>query len=74
MTPGCCKSAHREIQSSKAGSRLVFSSKQTEAFRQIAQEPRQAVLSARSGELASTPTGVLALFSGPSGTGKTMAA
>jgi SpoVK/Ycf46/Vps4 family AAA+-type ATPase len=43
-------------------------------FRRIAQEARQSVLSARNGKLASSSLGVLALFSGLSGTGKTMAA
>ena len=74
MTPGCFKSARREIQSSQTGSRLVFSSKQIEMFRRIAREARQSVLSARNGKLASSSLGVLALFSGLSGTGKTMAA
>jgi len=74
MTTGCFKPAHREIQSSKAGSRLVFSSEQTDRFRQIAQEARQAALSAKSAKRASTSTGLLPLFSGSSGTGKTMAA
>jgi len=74
MTAGCFKSAHREIQSRKVGSRLVFSSKQTDTFRLLAQEARQAALSASSAKMASPSTSVLALFSGPSGTGKTIAA
>jgi SpoVK/Ycf46/Vps4 family AAA+-type ATPase len=74
MTTGCFTPAHREIQSSKAGSRLVFSSKQTDTFRQIAQKARQGALSARSATMASTSIGLLALFSGPSETGKVIAA
>jgi SpoVK/Ycf46/Vps4 family AAA+-type ATPase len=74
MTTGCFTPAHREIQSSKAGARLVFSSKQTDTFRQIAQEARQGALSARSAKMTSTSTSVLALFSGPSVTGKVIAA
>jgi SpoVK/Ycf46/Vps4 family AAA+-type ATPase len=53
---------------------LSFSSKQIETFRQIAQKTRQSGLSARTGKLVSSPAGVLALFAGPNGTGKTMAA
>jgi SpoVK/Ycf46/Vps4 family AAA+-type ATPase len=53
---------------------LSFSSKQIETFRQIVQKTRQSGLSDRTGKLASSLQGVLALFSGSSGTGKTMAA
>jgi SpoVK/Ycf46/Vps4 family AAA+-type ATPase len=74
MTPDCFKPAHRQVQSSRSGSKLSFSSKQIETFRQIAQKTRQSGLSARTGKLVSSPAGVLALFAGPNGTGKTMAA
>jgi vesicle-fusing ATPase len=70
----CFKPTYRQVQSSKAGSRLSFSSKQIETFRQIAQKTRQSVLSGGSKKLASSLPGVLAVFSGSSGTGKTMAA
>lgn len=74
MVMRCYKPTNRQVQSSKAGQKLVFSPKQIETFRQIAQETRQSGLSARTGELAYASSGVLALFSGSSGTGKTMAA
>jgi SpoVK/Ycf46/Vps4 family AAA+-type ATPase len=53
---------------------LSFSSKQLETFRQIAKETRQSMFSSESKMLAFSSSGVLALFSGSSGTGKTMAA
>ncbi len=74
MTRGCFKPAHREIQSSKAGSRLVFSSKQTEMFRQMAQESRELAVSLGRRKLPADSSSVVAVFSGSSGTGKTMAA
>jgi SpoVK/Ycf46/Vps4 family AAA+-type ATPase len=43
-------------------------------FRQIAQKARQSGLSGRTGKLAFASSGVLVLFSGSDGTGKTMAA
>ena len=70
----CVKPAQKRVQGNKAGSKLIFSLKQIETFRQMAQEARQSGLSARTGKLASSSSGVLALFSGLSGTGKTMAA
>ena len=74
MAVRCLKPTRRKVQSSKAGSRLSFSSKQAEMLRQIAQHTQQVGLSGRTGKLASSSSGVLALFSGLSGTGKTMAA
>ncbi len=74
MAVRCLKPTRRKVQSSKAGSRLSFSSKQAEMLRQIAQQTQQVGLSGRTGKLASSSSGVLALFSGPSGTGKTIAA
>jgi SpoVK/Ycf46/Vps4 family AAA+-type ATPase len=74
MSIDCFKPTNRQVQSSKAGSRLFFSWNQAEMLRQIAHETRQVELSGRKGALASKPTGVLALFTGSSGTGKTMAA
>ena len=70
----CFTPTYRLVQSSKAGSRLFFSLKQIETFRQIARETRQVELSGRTDKLASKPPGVLALFFGSSGAGKTMAA
>ena len=70
----CSKPTQRPIQSRKAGSSLVFSSKQSETFRQIAQHTRQSGLSGRAGTLTFSSSGVLVLFSGSSGSGKTMAA
>ena len=70
----CVKPAQKRVQGNKVGSKLIFSLKQIETFRQMAQEARQSGLSARTGKLASSSSGVLALFSGLSGTGKTMAA
>ena len=52
---------------------MVFSTKQSEMFQRMARETQQSGLSKRSGKLASSSPG-LAVFSGPSGTGKTMAA
>ena len=74
MAIRCLKPIHSQVQSSTSGSSLVFSSKQIEMFRQIAQETRQSVLAAESRKLAFLSAGVLAWFSGSSGTGKTMAA
>ena len=74
MAMRCFKPAHRQVQSRRFGSKLSFSSNQVETFRQIAQKTRQSGLSARARKLHSSPAGVLALFSGPSGTGKIMAA
>ena len=74
MSLDCFKPTYRQMQSSKAGSRLSFSSKQAEMLRQIVRQTQQVDLSDRKGNLASKPKGVLALFSGSSGTGKTMAA
>ena len=70
---GCLKPTQKYIQSNKAGSRVVFSTKQSEMFLQMARESQQSGWSKRSGKLASSSPG-LAVFSGPSGTGKTMAA
>jgi SpoVK/Ycf46/Vps4 family AAA+-type ATPase len=74
MVMRCFKPRYRQVQSSKAGSRLSFSLNQAKILRQIAEQTRPVVLSDRAGELASKPTSVLAVFSGSSGTGKTMAA
>ena len=74
MTTRCFKPTHRQVQSRGSGSKLSFSSKHAEMFRQIAQNTRQAGLSGRTGKFASSPSGVLALFPGSSGTEKTMAA
>lgn len=74
MATRCFKPTHRQVQSSRSGSKLSFSSKEAEMFRQMAQEARQSELSAGSGKFASSSSGVLELFPGPSGTGKTMAA
>ena len=74
MAIPCLKPIHNQVQFSTSGARLVFSSKQIEMFRQMAQETRQSVLAAKSRKLAFSSAGVLAWFSGSSGTGKTMAA
>ena len=74
MAMRCFKPSYRQVQSSKVGSRLSFSSKQAEMLRQIVRQTQQVELSDRKGNLASKPKGVLAVFSGSSGTGKTMAA
>lgn len=74
MAMRCFTPTHRQVQSSKAGSRLSFSPNHAKILRQIAQKARQLRLSARTEKLASSPVGVFALFSGSSGTGKTMAA
>ena len=74
MAIGCLKPTHSQVQSSTSGSRLVFSSKQIEMFRQMAHKTRQSVLAAENRKLAFSSAGVLAWFSGSSGTGKTMAA
>ncbi len=70
----CVKQTKERVNGHQAGSKLVFSSRQIETFRQMAQETRQSGQSGRSRKLASSSPGVLALFSGSSGTGKTMAA
>ena len=74
MAKRCFKPTHRQVQSSRSGKKLSFSSKQTEMFRQFAQKTRQSGLSGRTGKLAFASSGVLVLFSGSDGTGKTMAA
>ncbi len=74
MAKRCFKLTHRQVRSSRSGSKLSFSSKQTEMFRQIAQKTRQSELSGRIGKLAFASSGVLVLFSGSGGTGKIMAA
>lgn len=75
MATDCSKPTSRPVQSRKAGSGLVFSSKQIQTFRQIAQATRESVRSFKSGKSDfSSSSGVVTLFSGPSGTGKTMAA
>jgi SpoVK/Ycf46/Vps4 family AAA+-type ATPase len=71
---GCFKSTERQVQSNKAGARLVFSSKQTEMFRQMAQETRELSVPSSRRKLPADSFGILAVFSGSSGTGKTMAA
>ncbi len=70
----CFKKTKEHVDGHKAGSKLVFSSRHIETFRQMAQETRQSGLTGRTGKLASSSSSVLALFSGSSGTGKTMAA
>lgn len=70
----CFNRAEKLVQSSKAGSRIIFSSKQTELFRQIAQATRELGVTSRRRKLASDSSGNIAVFSGSSGTGKTMAA
>lgn len=74
MPMPCTEPVSQKFQSKRSGARISFSLKQAEMFRRIAREARQSVLSARNGKLASSSLGVLALFSGLSGTGKTMAA
>jgi SpoVK/Ycf46/Vps4 family AAA+-type ATPase len=70
----CFNRAEALVQSSKAGARIIFSSKQTEMFRQIAQTTRESGVSSGRRKLASDSSGVVAVFSGSSGTGKTLAA
>ena len=70
----CLKPAHKRIQSRKARSRVVFSPKQSEMFRRMARETRRNGVPGRTGKLATSSVSVLAVFSGASGTGKTMAA
>ena len=52
MATRCFKPTHRQVQSSRSGSKLSFSSKQAEMFRQIAQNTRQSGLSGRTGKFA----------------------
>lgn len=70
----CYKTAQKQVTSKEADSRLSFSSKQIEVFRQIAQEAHPPRKFGGVGNIASPSSNILALFSGPSGTGKTMAA
>ncbi len=70
----CFKQSKEKVKWHKAGSKLVFSSRQIESFRRVAQETRKSMMSDGIGKLASSSSSVLALFSGSSGTGKTMAA
>lgn len=70
----CFNRAEGRVQFSRAGERLTFSSKQTEMFRQIAQATRESGVSSGRRKVASDSSGVVAVFSGSSGTGKTMAA
>ena len=74
MATRCVKPPHRQVQSRRFGSKMSFTSEQIETFRQIAQKTRQSGLSGRTGKLAFASSGVLVLFSGSDGTGKTMAA
>lgn len=75
MAIPCTEPVSQNFQSRRSGSRISFSSKQAEMFRRIAWETRQRVLSAGTRKLASSSfSGIVALFSGSSGTGKTMAA
>lgn len=75
MAIPCTEPVSQNFQSRRSGSRISFSSKQAEMFRRIAWGTRQRVLSAGTRKLASSSfSGIVALFSGSSGTGKTMAA
>ncbi len=69
----CFKPIQKHVVGNKAGSKLVFSKKQIESFRQLAQKTRQSGMLDRTGKLGVSLSGALVLFSGPSGTGKTMA-
>ncbi len=74
MAMRCVKPVPKRVQGYISGPRLVFSSKQIETFRQMARSTQQSSFPAWSGKLASSPSGILAMFSGSSGTGKTLAA
>ncbi len=74
MTDPCLRQIQRRLMLKKPGSRLNFSNEHLSLFRQMAQEARGLAASSGRRQFPGDSSSVLALFSGSSGTGKTMAA
>jgi SpoVK/Ycf46/Vps4 family AAA+-type ATPase len=74
MANQCPPSTHRKLVPEGTGSSLGFSSEQIGLLRQMAQESRTRFMVPRLRNKSAASEGNLALFSGPRGTGKTMAA
>lgn len=70
----CPPFIHRKVVPAGTGSSLRFSSEQIALLRQMAQESRTRFMVPRLRSRSAAPGGNLALFSGPRGTGKTLAA
>ena len=73
--PGSCtkKTSHR-LQAIRVSKGLSFSTTHQLIFQKIVQETQQVVSLRKMGKLTGRISGLLVLFSGPGGTGKTMAA
>ena len=74
MANPCPPSTHRKVVPTGTGSSLKFSSEQIGLLKQMAQESRTRFRVPRLRNKSAVSEGNLALFSGPCGTGKTMAA
>ncbi len=74
MPRRCSQTTSRQLQSVSTRNGLSFSSVHQATFNKIAQETQQSMALSRFGKVSSRTPGMLALFSGSSGTGKTMAA
>ena len=71
---GCFQPLEKHVSVNKIESRLVFSPTQVDTFRKIAHETRLGGGPRGMGKLGRVSAGNLVWFSGPSGTGKTLAA
>jgi len=74
MAIPCAQTVKNRFSPGRLKGAMSFSSKQAEMFRQISQETRRVVASKKGSSSSFVSVGVLALFSGRSGTGKTLAA
>ncbi len=74
MANPCPPSTHRKVVPAGTGPSLRFSSEQIALLRQMAQETRTRFMVPRLRDRSAVSGGNLVLFSGPRGTGKTMAA
>ena len=74
MANPCSPPASKNLVPAGTGSGLRFSSGQIGLFRQMARESRTGFMVPSFRKKPESSQGTIALFSGPSGTGKTMAA
>ena len=73
MANPCSPVTRKNVVSARTVSGLRFSSGQIGLLKQMAQESRAGFMTPRLRNKSEAPQGTLALFSGPRGTGKTMA-